>query len=72
MQSSHLPQDTPGLEGPDYVALVIEWDEEVPTLVRAATPDLAPAPRHQLITVLSAVVALVLATWGIRRFRLAR
>jgi len=72
MQSLHPPQDTPGLEGPDYVALVIEWDEEVPTVVRATKLTQAPTPRHQLITVLSAVAALVLTTWGIRRFRLAR
>jgi len=72
MQSSPLPQNAPGLEGPDYLALVIEWEDDVPTLVRGAAPDRAPTPRHQIITVLSAMVALVLATWGIRRFRLAR
>jgi len=72
MQTSQPHQDTPGLEGPDYLALVIEWDDDVPTLIRTTTQDHAPTPRYQLITVLSAVVALVLATWGIRRFRLAR
>ena len=71
MQSSPLPQNAPGLEGSDYLALVIEWDDDVPTLVRAA-PDRAPTTHHQIITVLSAMAALVLATWGIRRFRLAR
>ena len=72
MQPSQPSQDTSRLEGPDYLALVIEWDDDVPTLVRAAAPDHAPAVRLQIITVLGALVTLVLATWGIRRFRLAR
>ena len=72
MQSSPLPQNTPGLEGPDYLALVIEWEDDVPTLVRGTSPAPSPTTRHQIITVLSAVVALVLTTWGIRRFRLAK
>ena len=72
MQPSQPPQDTPGLEGPDYLALVIEWDDDVPTLVRPTAPDRALSTGHQIITVLSALVALVFATWGIRRLRLAK
>ena len=72
MQPSKPPQDTPGLDGPDYLALVIEWDDDVPTHVRATASDRAPSTRHQIITALSALVALVFATWGIRRLRLAK
>lgn len=72
MQPSKPPQDAPGLDGPDYLALVIEWDDDVPTLVKATAPDRAPSTGHQIITVLSALVALVFATWGIRRLRLAK
>ena len=69
MQSSQPPQDAPGIDGPDYVSLVIEWDDDVPTLVRAAAPDSAPARHHSILPVLSALAAIGLATWGIRHFR---
>jgi len=72
MQPLQPPQDAPGLDGPDYLALVIEWDDDAPTLVRTTVPDRAPSTRHQIITVLSALVALMFATWGIRRLRLAK
>lgn len=72
MQPSQPPQDTRGLEGSDYLALVIEWDDDVPTLVRTTAPDRALSTGHQIITVLSSLVALVFATWGIRRLRLAK
>lgn len=69
----------PGLEGPDYVALVIEWDEPVvleeledaPTLetraVRPPMPDLL-AP---LAKAAAAIGAVVFALWGIHRLRAA-
>lgn len=55
--------------GPDYLALVIEWDDETPTLLREPkhrTP-------HALLQVASAALAglgaLALAAWGIHRLR---
>jgi len=75
MQPSHL--EDPGLEGPDYLALVIEWDDDVATLVRAKAPDRAPttrpAPtaRQKIATVLGALAAIAVATWGIHHLRAA-
>lgn len=45
--NSHLFDDNPSLDGPDYVALVIEWDELADGLerqLRAAPTSVAPAP----------------------------
>jgi hypothetical protein len=74
MQPSYPTEADPGLEGPDYVALVIEWndeDDDSPTLV--ASPG--PAHPHGTIRTIAAVVgalgALILAAWGIRRLRSA-
>ena len=33
MDSHDLRKEDPGLDGPDYVALVIEWDEDVLDIV---------------------------------------
>jgi hypothetical protein len=67
-----IHEEVPGLAGPDYVTLVIEWnDEEEITAVSA----IAPAPTtsmtvgRKIATVLGALVALTLATWGLRRLR---
>jgi hypothetical protein len=74
MQPSYPTEADPGLDGPDYVALVIEWNDEEddsPTLV--ASP--ASAHPHGAIRTIAAVVgalgALFLAAWGIRRLRSA-
>lgn len=71
MQPSHTGEDIPGLDGPDYLAVVIEWNDDDPTLVKPRPPNLAPAARHRLATVLGVLGAVVFATWGIRHLRAA-
>jgi len=71
MQPSYPSEQVPGLEGPDYVALVIEWnDEDDDSSVRVE-----PAYPHGTIRTIAAVVgalgALLFAAWGIRRLRSA-
>lgn len=68
-------QDIPGLEGPDYVALVIEWNEadDAATLVGSepAEPEHRAGKTRTILAVLGALGALVLAAWGLRRLRAA-
>lgn len=70
--------DDPGLEGPDYVALVIEWDQIAETIedeLAGTTTERLPRPRppeaaHPLRVVVAAagaLGALALAAWGYRR-----
>jgi hypothetical protein len=74
MSSLYAHEDDPGLEGPDYVAIVIEWDEdsEAATLV-SAQDALGSSTTHstarKIATVVGALAALVFATWGIRHLR---
>lgn len=74
MQPSPASED-PGLEGPDYVALVIEWnDDEAVTLLTdglVAEPQRPGGRIRTIATVLGALGALMLAAWGIRRLRAA-
>jgi hypothetical protein len=81
MSPSHLPEQASRLEGPDYVALVIEWNEEneedeeyeegddAVTLVSSPSP--IPLIRRKLATVVGALSAIVLTTWGLRRLGMA-
>lgn len=73
MNSPYAHENDPGLEGPDYVTLVIEWDEgsDAATLVSAEEPgpSMAHAPMRMVATVVGALAAIVFATWGIRRLR---
>jgi hypothetical protein len=65
-------EQTPGLDGPDYVTLVIEWeDDDAATIVSTKQPAQAPAMGRKIATAVGAVVAIALATWGIRRLRAA-
>lgn len=67
-------EDFPGLDGPDYVTLVIEWnDEDEVTTVSARAPELiAPTESSRaIVTVLGALLAVGLATWGLHRLRAA-
>ncbi len=79
------PDEDPRLDGPDYVALVIEWDEiaddledqvtqRIPTpgsfLPAGASAMRTPVPSFAPIgKVLGALGVLVLARWGVRRLR---
>ena len=70
MNSPYAHEDAPGLDGPDYVTLVIEWDEDSD----AATQDaLGSSTTHstarKIATVVGALAAVVFATWGIRHLR---
>jgi hypothetical protein len=74
MQPSYLSEDAPGLESPDYLALVIEWNDEEDDSAALAT-DPEPAHPRSTIRTIAAIVgglgALILAAWGIRRLRSA-
>jgi len=63
--------EDPGIDGPDYVALVIEWDEDEVTTVMHTAPTPAPPATRTLATVVGALAALAFATWGIRRLHAA-
>lgn len=74
MNPSAFSDEDPGLDGPDYVTLVIEWndkDDDEVTAVSAEVPAIAAPPRlaRKIATVIGALVALALATWGLRRLR---
>ena len=71
MSPSHLPEQASRLEGPDYVALVIEWDEEDDQVTRVFTPNPIPLIRRKIATVVGALSAIVLTTWGLRRLGMA-
>jgi hypothetical protein len=67
------PTEIRELDGPDYVAVVIEWDDiawndEEPTRVSAH----ASSPLHgTTASVVGALSALALATWGLYRLHAA-
>ncbi len=72
MQPSYSSEQVPGLEGPDYVALVIEWNDDDDT---TAVFEPEPPPLRGTIRTIAAIVgalsALAFAAWGIRRLRSA-
>ena len=74
MNSPYAHDDAPGLEGPDYVTLVIEWDDDTDaaTLVSAQSPLGSSTTRsgaRAIATCVGALAAIALATWGIRHLR---
>jgi hypothetical protein len=74
MQPSYPSEQAPGLEGPDYVALVIEWNDEDEDAGALGSPSGSTYPRGTIRTiaaVVGALGALILAAWGIRRLRSA-
>jgi hypothetical protein len=71
-------EEEPGLDGPDYVALVIEWDELADTIedeITQKTVEPRPVRGASLRWMVGAAIALVGAigvlTWGIHRLRAA-
>jgi hypothetical protein len=61
----------PGETGPDYVALVIEWDDledNVPEVMEEPL-TIRPSARKKLAVGAGALGALLLAAWGVRRLR---
>lgn len=80
MEKRSNQDDDPGVDGPDYVALVIEWDEMAEALERGpieeiaasdevTTPIRRPRPMPWIAVALGALGALALARWGIHRYR---
>lgn len=78
MNRTDRSYDDPGLEGPDYVALVIEWDgiadaleDEITT--RNEAPRLARKPHtwQPAFAVLGVIGVLLLARWTIHHLRAA-
>ena len=74
MQSFNASEAPPGIDGPDYLALIIEWDDkDADTLVGSEPP--ASTRRTSTIRTIAAVVgalgAVVLAAWAIHRVRAA-
>ena len=66
-----IPEENPALEGPDYVALVIEWDQ-AENQVTNVVPSKLHVPKALLQvagTVIGAVGALALTAWGIHKLR---
>lgn len=77
MNPSYVSEEVPGLEGtgeaPDYIALVIEWggvsDDDAVTTVSARAPDRGSMVTRKIATLVGALSAIALATWGLRRLR---
>jgi hypothetical protein len=71
MDSPYAREEPPGLEGPDYVTLVIEWDEDADAATFASTtePSRSSSMRRTIATVVGALAAIAFATWGIRHLR---
>jgi hypothetical protein len=66
-----IPDENPALSGPDYVALVIEWDE-IDDQVTQVNQRIRRAPRALFQVAgaaLAAVTALGLVGWGIHHLR---
>lgn len=64
--------DAPSLNGPDYLALVIEWDEISPEddiTKKTVKPIVAPSTLSKLVLAASALGLFLLAKWGVRRLR---
>jgi len=73
---NHPGHVDPGLEGPDYVALVIEWDEPVmldalDDAVTLETTAVRPPLPSLLAPIVATMGAVVFALWGIHRLRAA-
>ena len=67
---SNFFDENPSLDGPDYVALVIEWDELADDLERQLLGEqvLPPEPSHRWRTIGAAaagVVGAALLAWGV-------
>lgn len=78
-----IPDENPSLNGPDYVALVIEWDQIADHLEAGAVEDEIPTEVTQRIehvpyallqlagVAVGAIAVIGLAAYGIHRLRAA-
>ncbi len=67
-----IPDPSPQEAGPDYVALVIEWEDPLDqqvTQVAEKPPVVAENPLRKLVVAFGALSALFAARWGIRKLR---
>jgi hypothetical protein len=66
-----IPDDNPALVGPDYVALVIEWDDSAEPTQRIERKRGVPVALIQVASVAIAALGALgaLAAWGIHRLR---
>jgi hypothetical protein len=71
MQPSYPSEQAPGLEGPDYVALVIEWNDDEEDAPSVPEPTYPRGTLRTIAAVVGALGALLFAAWGIRRLRSA-
>ena len=74
MQSLNDSETPPGIDGPDYLALIIEWDDEdADTLVGdgSQAPTRRTSTSRTIAAVMGALGAILLTVWGIRRLRAA-
>jgi hypothetical protein len=70
MNSPYTREEAPGLEGPDYVTLVIEWDEDPGAAALESAEEPGPSSKGRTIaTLLGALAAIAFATWGLRHLR---
>jgi hypothetical protein len=76
MNTSYPSERAPDLEGPDYVALVIEWDddEDVTFVSAVESLDSGEPERTQIRPIVRTVASIVgllgvlaLASWGLHR-----
>ena len=64
------PYDEPGEPGPDYVALVIEWDDAENTITKELEQRSAARSLLKKIALgAGALGALLFAGWGMHRLR---
>ena len=66
-----IADPSPAEAGPDYVALVIEWEDPLDQQVtqvqnRSVAPE---TPVRKLVLAFGALTALLAARWGIRKLR---
>ncbi len=75
-------EDTQKLDGPDYITVVLEWsdedrdeaddeanDDNAPTMVSTRPLARAPGRDRTWLTVLGALSAIALTTWGLRMLK---
>ena len=64
----NAPQET----GPDYVALVIEWDDSEADITQVVDRHPVASPDLKKVAIgAGALAALLLARWGVHRLRAA-
>jgi hypothetical protein len=70
LDDAHPTEEVQQLDGPDYVAVVVEWsdaDDDAITTINARPFQPVPSMVSTLVTVLGALGAIALTTWGLRR-----